>query len=698
MTHIYALCSTGHDKLHLWRDAARDGGPQPTSEAVDRGLDDRGLRLFDLELDAQQHQPAHFKIHGGPDDQQFWERDEHTKTVPRTANYEFPEVLYCVEGAARVLTQNPFDAEHERVTVHLVTARRLRGGQLWYWSPGVEAQPVTASRVDEYGPVFELDLSGAQRHWFSFKFVAADGTPEPEFANRLWCAQDGAEIWVHSLAAAVSSTPPSRVPLRVCTLPFIEAPKAQLHLWQEDSDFIADLDATVAPDGSLRFESLVYADRPYRFMFRSRAGDYWEDDEAQRNVFLSSDGAVWTVTGDGNRRQVSKAELWTLDGDHELFGARPQRKQQVVVSIAARDPAFSNGGPLTLDVWVNHARTKLYEALAPDADGRWYFQTYSEVVTSFVFRAGGVREPIERHTVKIDEDDDLPTTVYVVLGRADALPRAPIPDLFADPPFELHRPGAWLDNGSVHFVLHCPTAACVEVIGEWTNWERHPIPLRSTRDGTFFWGRIDASSITGPLGRTSIHGVGYKFLINQQRFVQDPAADWVENSAPSSQSQLVDHGSYQWRSNGWQRPGWEYLIVYQAHPNGFADQNQAVGFDAITRELTADDGYLRGLGATALLLLPVAEYAMDYGWGYNPSFFYAVESSYGGPDALKRLVDACHERGLAVLVDVVFNHAGTGDNALWAVASKSYFDGDTEWGAMINFDHPQVIHFFEQNL
>ena len=61
-------------------------------------------------------------------------------------------------------------------------------------------------------------------------------------------------------------------------------------------------------------------------------------------------------------------------------------------------------------------------------------------------------------------------------------------------------------------------------------------------------------------------------------------------------------------------------------------------------------------------------------------------------------MDAAHERGLAVLLDVVFNHAGASDNVLWSVANESFFDGDTEWGAMINFDHPQVAHFFEQNL
>jgi 1,4-alpha-glucan branching enzyme len=121
-------------------------------------------------------------------------------------------------------------------------------------------------------------------------------------------------------------------------------------------------------------------------------------------------------------------------------------------------------------------------------------------------------------------------------------------------------------------------------------------------------------------------------------------------------------------------------------------------FRRIAREIASEAGYLRDLGITALLLLPVNEVGSHHSWGYDPAFFYAIENDYGGPDALKALVDTCHAHGLAVLLDVVFNHAGVIDNILWSVARESFFDGDTAWGAMINFDHPQCRHFFAQNL
>jgi 1,4-alpha-glucan branching enzyme len=125
----------------------------------------------------------------------------------------------------------------------------------------------------------------------------------------------------------------------------------------------------------------------------------------------------------------------------------------------------------------------------------------------------------------------------------------------------------------------------------------------------------------------------------------------------------------------------------------------------VTEELNGDGSgdYLLGLGATALQLLPLNEFAGDVSWGYNPSFFYAIESSYGTPDQLKALVDTAHQKGIAVVLDVVPNHGGSGDNVLWQIAQTdirngTYYDGDTVWGPMLNFDNDVARHFFIQNL
>jgi 1,4-alpha-glucan branching enzyme len=217
------------------------------------------------------------------------------------------------------------------------------------------------------------------------------------------------------------------------------------------------------------------------------------------------------------------------------------------------------------------------------------------------------------------------------------------------------------------------------------------------------------NEVTSPLPDHDYHGARYHFILNDPgpdpsnnaicgaKQVQDPAAAWVETSSPTGNSKLVNQRRFSWKNNTWKTPGWEYLIVYQLHPSRFTNRYPELPpLLRIAREIEA--GYLRDLGVTAILLMPVNEYQGAHGWGYNPSFFYAVEGSYGEPEDLKTLVDVCHGHGIAVLLDVVFNHTGCEDNILWEVARESFLDGDTIWGAMPNFDHPQVRHFFAQNL
>lgn len=156
--------------------------------------------------------------------------------------------------------------------------------------------------------------------------------------------------------------------------------------------------------------------------------------------------------------------------------------------------------------------------------------------------------------------------------------------------------------------------------------------------------------------------------------MQDPAARRVEHSGPSARSIVTVSDAYQWRDQAWQRPGWEYYLIYQLHPLRFSDRNESLTpLERLTEELDGDgsDDYLHDLGMTAVQLLPVNEFPGDVSWGYNPSFFYAVESSYGTPDQLKALVDTAHQQGIAVILDVVPNHGGSGDNILWEIAQPT---------------------------
>lgn len=684
MLTFHALTEWEISNLYIWRSKSQ---LQLRLSALER--DEHGLTIFCNELDHQIHEDTHFKLFSGDE----WEKDEHNRLLPRFDEYRFSDNVWLVQGTNRVLTQDPFEAGHDEVLIHLITAKKYRDGSLFLWTPGVKGTLFPAEDEDEYGPFFRVLLTGQNRHFFAFKFIDKSGNLEPDYANKLWCANDGAEIWVHSQAAHVSSKRPDYKQLMVhFTSPRTPESVPRMHLWQADSDFANDIAGQPNGDHGHLYCCEVYTGRSYGFKFywssdNSDSRD-WEHSEANRAVILDDDTTVWT-----------------LEGDHKLFDAKPVADREIVLEIVDRPPSCQLSEQLALDVWINHAHKCLYEDLSPRADGLWTFNTYPEVVTAFRFRSGETSEAIPRHTVKIANETTIASRLYTVLDRSDPLLEAPLPGLFQDPPFPIERPGVWERDGELRFSLHAPHVSAVQIIGEWTGWRSNPVPMRSTRDGTYWWARIPLSDVLQTLGNQDYHGVYYKFLLNGQFERQDPAADWVQNSAPESASRLSNHGRYQWHNSGWQTPGRDYLITYQVHPKRFSQRFVSQNLSPLrqlAKEVSNQNGYLRQLGVTAIQLMPVNEFAGDDSWGYGPAFYYAVEAAYcgkdDGPDDLKYFVDTCHGHGLAVLLDVVFNHAGTSDNVLWTTAQGSFFDGDTSWGAMINFDHPQVIHFFEQNL
>jgi 1,4-alpha-glucan branching enzyme len=159
-------------------------------------------------------------------------------------------------------------------------------------------------------------------------------------------------------------------------------------------------------------------------------------------------------------------------------------------------------------------------------------------------------------------------------------------------------------------------------------------------------------------------------------------------------SVAVDTAALRSRGNGWQTPYYNEFIIYELHPLRFSRRTPgAVAFDQLSREV-APDGYLGRLGVTALELLPTHEFPKEISWGYNPSCFFAIESSYGGPAELARMVEDCHRNGKAVMLDLVFNHLV--ESPMQEIAADVFADGETQWGDMVNYDHSVCIEFFRQ--
>jgi 1,4-alpha-glucan branching enzyme len=268
-------------------------------------------------------------------------------------------------------------------------------------------------------------------------------------------------------------------------------------------------------------------------------------------------------------------------------------------------------------------------------------------------------------------------------------------------------PGFYKDGDNWYAILHVqPNVTRVQLAGTFTSGASGAVDLTQTPDGKFWWFKGKDQAFLRPPEA----GHQYWFILTRGdgtlKELQDPAARRVESSHLAARSLVTVGTQFQWTDRNWQRPGWEYYSIYQLHPRRFTNRNPGLTpLQQVTEELNGNGirDYLNKVGATAIQLLPVNEFPGDLSWGYNPSFFYAIESSYGTPDQLKHLVNTAHQNGLAVILDVVVNHGGSTDNILWEIAQNNisqgtYYDGDTAWGPMINFDSDVARRFFVQNI
>ena len=171
----------------------------------------------------------------------------------------------------------------------------------------------------------------------------------------------------------------------------------------------------------------------------------------------------------------------------------------------------------------------------------------------------------------------------------------------------------------------------------------------------------------------------------------DPASRFQPEGVHAA-SQVVSP-EFDWQSAGWKGLPLEQYVLYEVHIGTFTPEGT---FDAAIGQLPR----LAALGVTALEIMPVAQFPGNRNWGYDGVHPFAPQNSYGGPSGLKRLVDACHRHGLAVVLDVVYNHLGPEGNYL--AEFGPYFTGRyrTPWGPAMNFDGPQsdeVRRFFIEN-
>jgi maltooligosyltrehalose trehalohydrolase len=187
-------------------------------------------------------------------------------------------------------------------------------------------------------------------------------------------------------------------------------------------------------------------------------------------------------------------------------------------------------------------------------------------------------------------------------------------------------------------------------------------------------------------------GTDYTFALDGGPPRPDPRSPW-QPQGPEGPSRLVDHAAFRWTDERWSPPPFAEAVVYEMHVGTFSPEGT---FDGAARRLDP----LVHLGVTHVELMPVGEFPGRWGWGYDGVGLYAPHGPYGGPEGLKRFVDTCHARGLAVLLDVVYNHLGPSGNHLAEFGPYFTDRYATPWGRAVNLDSvesDEVRRFFCDN-
>lgn len=257
------------------------------------------------------------------------------------------------------------------------------------------------------------------------------------------------------------------------------------------------------------------------------------------------------------------------------------------------------------------------------------------------------------------------------------------PPVLADQPVQAQIPvslgATHLDEDRCHFLVWAPKCAGVEIL------VLQPRPQRATmqkRERGYF----EATLENVPPGSL------YRYVLDSGKERPDPASRFQPEGVHGP-SQVVSPNDFHWTDTRWKGLSLASYILYELHTGTFTPEGT---FDAIIPHLDK----LKALGITAIEVMPVAQFPGDRNWGYDGVYPYAAQNTYGGPDGLKRLANACHERGLAIVLDVVYNHFGPEGNYTGDFGPYVTDQYRTPWGQAINFDGPhsdEVARFFIEN-
>ncbi len=659
-----------------------------------------------------------------------WESNDFTRHIRLTSVTE----IWTFDFSPRILYTNPRPAgvafsAGDLLTFDLITQARFSGGRLYAWNPYDPTAPSAffsqASRADPVS-TFSVPFAAWMTAGFHFKMVSADGFWEPNASNKVWRPADGSAMFLKSGQASVRNAPLTLTSVPVAALvPVSLASPATLDIFDPIENLHQSLSPAMVPfPGSPMFQvanysAPIYPDAPYQASLLAGV----EGDPAIVRAFPADPDNV------GNPSfLVLGAPGWVT--------AFPPVATSVTL-IAEPKPVSTFTGGVTVQTGVGTAPAHESVAATLMPDGNWHSTlTAVQTLQNWVklIPLGG-SEPVPYNPPWIDTrrlftPPAAPATYHTAEGVYGLATIGPIS--FAEPPSRtalmqaafgaalVHAGafgatemphGATLLGGDVHFVVHAPHAvwAALILVNESAPGgpARVQIPMTLTPDTLYWWCALPAAQAPP--------GMRYRFALNDDLEVMDPAAREVQDRGNFETSRGDDPAdpATSWslvpdvagwtataHTQAWQTMGWHAALVYELHPKRFTDLNVGAlaPLDILTDELkpvnrSGVEGYLRKLPATVLELLPVHEFKSAASWGYNPAFFFAIDSGYGGSAALARFVNAAHAAGRGVFLDMVYNHML--DSPLTAIATDVYRNGDA-WGDRIFNAHPMVKEFFRQ--
>ncbi|HEX4142211.1 MAG TPA: alpha-amylase family glycosyl hydrolase [Pirellulales bacterium] len=664
--------------------------------------------------------------------QTTWEADDFVRQIVSTTVADIWTFAY----AARILYQNPLPAgvrfqPGDVLTFRVITQSQYRGGQIFVWNPYDAKKPTAtfaeSARDDAAGvSTFSVTLAPWMTDGFHLKLKRSlpDGTVawEPDASNRVWRPCDGASLWLKSGQCDVRSQP-----LALTTAPVEALVAASL----EPAPTLVIQDVA---EGS-KFEWSATSTRPYsdpRFQVATYQPAIYPQAGYNQSA-KSGEGSTITRPFPANPADPTITSRFVL-GVSSWFTTFPSVTSSVALVVVPRTPSSFAAG---LSVQLSLGNAVAYETVPATlaADQTWMatLRATANVPTNVTLLPARGAEPTPYDWIDNSRFFTPPVvnaTYFTTEGVFGLSQRGKTS--FAEPPSRMAlieaafgKPiancgvfaaremphGATILGGSVYFVVHAPHAATAVLLlvveataGPAT---RRQIPMALTPDAFYWWCEV-------PLAQAK-PGSRYHFILNDATEVLDPAAREVQdrgsfdvaseadpNDPTTSWSVVLDVAAIgaAAQAQPWQTMGWQQLLVYEMHARRFTDKapGDLVPLDLLVDELKPvsrlnRQGYLWALPVSALELLPVQEFSSAISWGYDPSFYFAIDGHYGGSMALARLVNAAHQTGRGVMLDVVYNHSL--GSSLMKIAPDVYRNGDYD-GDRMNCGHPMVGEFLRQ--